>query len=105
MPRIIINEIDETVAGESVTDVDIAYIPGFAATNTNCYIFTEIGAAPTTATAGDIWDAGDTYRIGISSCPRWTPSAPAASATSTRSSIMSSTPKRSATGRHFTASS
>ena len=61
MPRIIINEIDETVAGESVTDVDIAYIPGFAATNTNCYIFTEIGAAPTTATAGDIWDAGDTY--------------------------------------------
>lgn len=61
MPKIIIKEIDETIAGESANDVDIAYIPGFSVKNCNCYIYNTIGSAPTEETEGRVFTSTDTY--------------------------------------------
>lgn len=61
MPKIEIKEIDETIAGESANDVDIAYIPGFSIKNCNCYIYNTIGSAPTEETEGRVFINTDTY--------------------------------------------
>lgn len=39
MPSIVINEKDETLAGLAASSTDVAFVPGFAATNTNYLIF------------------------------------------------------------------
>lgn len=52
MPNIIIREIDETVPSLAVSDItDIAFVPGIADTNNNCYIVTGSNK-PTEATQG-----------------------------------------------------
>lgn len=51
MPNIIIREIDETVPSAAVSEItDIAFIPGVADTNNNCYIVATADGAPTNGT-------------------------------------------------------
>ena len=61
MPNIVIREIDETKAGSPAASTDIAYVPGFAATNANVYIYSVSGVAPTAATKGTKAKKDDTY--------------------------------------------
>lgn len=61
MPNIYINEIDETTGGVSLDTTDVAYVPGFAATNFNVYVYYESGKFPDSMTEGTIWDGTSDY--------------------------------------------
>lgn len=70
MPNIVIKEIDETSAGVQAASTDVAYVPGFADTNSAVYIYTTAivydGTAiteggPTTSTKGVVAQPSYTY--------------------------------------------
>lgn len=66
MPNIVINEIDETLVSAQASGTDVAYIPGFADTNSAVYILTGYDDAPTTTLKGTVASASDTYNTHLS---------------------------------------
>lgn len=66
MPKITIREVDETTAYVEAQSTDIVYIPGFANTNTNCYISDVTGAKPTdNTTLGSTYTSTDTVNTPV----------------------------------------
>ena len=61
MPNIVIKEIDETEALVQSASTDIAYVPGFASTNANVYVYAVAGQAPQSTTPGTLASGSDTY--------------------------------------------
>ena len=61
MPNIVINERDETLVSAQASGTDVAYIPGFADTNSAVYILTGYDDAPTTTLKGTVASASDTF--------------------------------------------
>ena len=57
MPKITLTEVDNTSPVAEALSEDIVFVPGFADLNSNVYIST---SAPTTATVGAVFEAGDT---------------------------------------------
>lgn len=54
MASIVIREIDATTAGTIATSDEVVFVPGFANTNWNVYIYDESGRTPTEATKGSV---------------------------------------------------
>ena len=60
MSNIIIKEVDDTRPGASSQPTDVVYVPGFANTNFNCYLFNEPDKSPDANTVGTIVSSAPT---------------------------------------------
>lgn len=68
MPNIVIKEIDETGIGSNVASTDVAYVPGFADTNSGVYILNEAGKTPDTLDGTAAGDKDDYNTHGTLPC-------------------------------------